>query len=126
MAAAATKPGAVGAKLAPLFTRWAALPARERRLLLIAGSALLALIVWLAAIQPAWRTLRAAPAQLDTLEAQWQGMQRLAGEAVGGSEITLSAASEIPSAATSESMWPASARRASELVSQPPIASAKR
>jgi general secretion pathway protein M len=33
------------------------------------------------AVQPAWRTLRAAPAQLDALDAQLQGMQRLAGEA---------------------------------------------
>ena len=69
------------ASIAPLQARWAALAPRERRWVLLAGIALLALIVWLLAIQPAWRTLQAAPAQIDALESQWQGMQRLAAEA---------------------------------------------
>jgi general secretion pathway protein M len=79
-----SKPSALAplrARLAPLLARCATLPLRERRLLTIAGAALLALILWLVAIQPAWRTLKAAPAQIDALELQWQTMQRLAAEA---------------------------------------------
>lgn len=59
---------------------WRSRAVRERRALTLAGLVLLALVVWLVAIQPAWRTLRAAPAQLDTLEAQLQQLQRLAAE----------------------------------------------
>ena len=80
-AAAKRRPNALKAQLAPVLARWAALPSRERRLLVITGLALVALVLWLVAIQPAWRTLRSAPAQLDALEGQWQGMQRLAVEA---------------------------------------------
>jgi general secretion pathway protein M len=60
--------------------RWLALAPRERYGLAI-GLAIVAIaLVWLVAIQPAWHTLRSAPAELDALEAQWQQMQRLAGE----------------------------------------------
>lgn len=60
--------------------RWAALAPRER-LGVALGAALLALAaLWLVAVQPAWRTLRSAPAEADALEAQWQQMQRLAAE----------------------------------------------
>jgi general secretion pathway protein M len=38
------------------------------------------LLVWLVAVQPAWRTLREAPAQIDALDMQLQQMQRLAAE----------------------------------------------
>ena len=37
-------------------------------------------LVWILLVQPAWRTLREAPAQLDRLDAQLQQMQRLAAE----------------------------------------------
>ncbi|MBX9794552.1 MAG: type II secretion system protein M, partial [Burkholderiaceae bacterium] len=40
-----------------------------------------ACVLWSLAIQPAWQTTRAAPAQLDRLGAQLQTMQRLASEA---------------------------------------------
>jgi general secretion pathway protein M len=60
---------------------WAGRAARERRLLKLAAYALAALAVWLLLVQPAWRTLRAAPAQLDALEVQLQQLQRLAAEA---------------------------------------------
>ena len=60
--------------------RWRASAPRER----LAVGAVLALIgvylVWAIALQPAWRTLRDAPAQLDRLDAQLQQMQRLAAE----------------------------------------------
>jgi general secretion pathway protein M len=59
---------------------WRSRALRERRALTLTGLALLALVVWLAAVQPAWRTLRAAPAQLDALESQLQQLQRLAAE----------------------------------------------
>lgn len=71
----------MNARLAPLQARWRALAPRER-VLVGAAAALLGLyLVFALAIQPAWRTLRSAPAQLDALEAEWQSMQRLAAEA---------------------------------------------
>lgn len=60
---------------------WGGLAARERRMVAVAGVVLGAYLLFALAIQPAWRTLRAAPAQLDALDAQLQGMQRLAAEA---------------------------------------------
>lgn len=70
------------AALAPLLTWWRALPGRERRLLLLAAAVLVLGLAWLLALQPALRTLRSAPAELDAADAQLQAMQRLAGEAV--------------------------------------------
>jgi general secretion pathway protein M len=67
--------------LAPVRQRWAALSVRDRRLSALAGSVLGLFITWTLAVQPAWRTLQAAPAQRDALDAQWQAMQRLAAEA---------------------------------------------
>lgn len=66
-----------------LRARWEALAARERRLLLLAAVLVGAALVWLGAVQPAWRTLRSAPAESARLEAQWQTMQRQAAEARG-------------------------------------------
>ncbi len=63
-----------------LLERWKALAPRERQGLRIALILLAIFIVWLIAVQPAWRTVRAAPAQLETLDLQLQQMQRLAGE----------------------------------------------
>lgn len=63
-----------------LQVRWSRLARRERRLvggvLALVGLALL----WMIAVQPAWRTLRDTPAQIDTVEQQLQQMQRLAAE----------------------------------------------
>ena len=69
--------------LAPLRARWAALGAREKRYVTILAWLLGALLLWLVALQPALRAVRAAPARLDQLDAQMQQMQRLAGEARG-------------------------------------------
>jgi general secretion pathway protein M len=74
-------PGALGQRLAPVRTWWATLPARERGLVLLAGAVLGLFVIWVTAVQPAWRALSSAPAQLATLDAQLQNMQRLAGEA---------------------------------------------
>ncbi len=65
----------------PALTWWRALAPRERR---GASAALWLLALFVAfslLVQPAWRTLRAAPLQLDQLEAELQRMQGLAAEA---------------------------------------------
>ena len=61
--------------------RWQALGARERRLLGFGMGVVLLFLIWWLALQPALRTLREAPAQLDSLDQQLQTMQRLAAEA---------------------------------------------
>lgn len=66
---------------APVRARWRALGARERQASTIAAWALGLFLLWAVAIAPAWRTTRAAPAQLDLLDAQLQRMQRQANEA---------------------------------------------
>jgi general secretion pathway protein M len=60
--------------------RWQALAPRERRGLLLAALALGVLVGWLLLIQPAWRTVRDAPAELDQLDAQLQRLHALAAE----------------------------------------------
>jgi general secretion pathway protein M len=77
-----TKTLALPPQLAGLRTQaqtfWHARAPRER---LILGTAMLAIgvaIVWLIAVQPALRSVREAPAQLDQLDMQLQQMQRLA------------------------------------------------
>lgn len=60
--------------------RWHGLATRDRRGLLAIGIVLGLFVLWLLAIQPALRTLREAPAQLDALDTQLQSMQRLASE----------------------------------------------
>jgi general secretion pathway protein M len=71
----------LSAAFKPLRDGWQALPPRERRLVWLAASVLGLYLVWALAVQPAWRTLAQAPAQLDTLGRQLQAMQLLAGEA---------------------------------------------
>lgn len=60
---------------------WQGMAPRERRGLSIALAVVAGFVVWSLLVQPAWRTLRSAPAQLDQLEAELQRMQRLATEA---------------------------------------------
>ena len=67
-------------QFAPVMAWWRGLAERERRLALLAAAVLVLGLVWLLAVQPAWRTIARAPAELDTLDAQLQTMQRLAAE----------------------------------------------
>lgn len=60
---------------------WSQLALRERRLLTLAATLVLLALVWLLGVQPAWRTLRAAPGQFAALELQLQTMQGLAEQA---------------------------------------------
>jgi general secretion pathway protein M len=59
---------------------WRSLAPRERRLVTLAALLVGAALLWAVAVQPAWRTLRAAPAQLAQLEQQHARMQGWATE----------------------------------------------
>lgn len=73
-------PPALNDALAPYRARWTAMAPRERRLVKAAALLIGVVLVWLIAVQPAWRTLRDTPAQVDALELQLQQMQRMAVE----------------------------------------------
>lgn len=62
------------------YARWQAMAARERRLVVVGGTVLGLFLLWVLFVQPAWRTVREAPAKLDRLDAQLQHMQHLAAE----------------------------------------------
>ena len=66
--------------LQPAQAAWARLGGRERRLVLAMAWVLGLFLLWSLAVQPAWRTLREAPARIDALDAQLQGMQLLAAD----------------------------------------------
>lgn len=72
---------ALGAWLAPWRERWRALAVRERRLVVLAATLVALAVAWSLLVAPAWRTVRAAPAEIDRLDGQLQEMQRLAAEA---------------------------------------------
>lgn len=76
-----TTTGGLSKALAPASAWWRALSQRDRNLAAVGGTVLLLLLLWLLVLQPAIRTLNQAPAELDRLELQLQGMQRLAAEA---------------------------------------------
>jgi general secretion pathway protein M len=63
-----------------ISTRWSALALRERRYVSIAAVLVGAALLWMFAIQPAWRVTSEAPAKLDQLDLQLQQMQRLQSE----------------------------------------------
>ncbi len=50
-------------------------------MVLLVVALLLALLLWMVAVAPALRILRAAPAQLETLDRQLQSMQEMAAQA---------------------------------------------
>ncbi|URI10628.1 type II secretion system protein M [Aquincola tertiaricarbonis] len=72
--------GGLAAVRAQLRARWRSLAQRERRLVAALAAVLAVAVVWLLLVQPAWRTLRSAPAEIDRLEAQLQQMRREATE----------------------------------------------
>lgn len=63
-----------------LSRRWAGIAPRERRALTAALLIVGVFLAWIILVQPAWRTLRDAPATIDRLDAQFQEMQSLATE----------------------------------------------
>jgi general secretion pathway protein M len=73
-------PAPLSARWVALRERWQGLGARDRRLARLAAAVLAAFLLWMLAIQPAWRTLRDAPAQRDRLDLQLQEMRALAAE----------------------------------------------
>jgi len=84
---------------------WQARAPRERQLIVVMTVAVSILLVWLILIQPALRTLREAPLELDRLDQQMQQMQLAAGEMQG-----LRAASPVPTEQASTALRAATAQ----------------
>lgn len=74
-------PARVRTALQPLQRAWVGLAERERLGLALAAWCVGLFLLWALALQPAWRTVREAPARLDALDRQWQAMQLLAADA---------------------------------------------
>lgn len=68
-------------RLQVLRQTWDRLASRERRMVALAVAALLAALVWMLGLAPALKIVRAAPAQLETLDLQLQSMHSLAAQA---------------------------------------------
>jgi general secretion pathway protein M len=66
---------------AAVRARWQALAPRERSALALAAAVVGLYATWALAVQPAWRTLRDAPAAQAALDRDLAAMQRLAAEA---------------------------------------------
>ncbi len=69
------------AALQALSQRWQALSPREQRLMSFGAALLVVMVVWLAALAPALRTVREVPAQQAVLDAQWQQLKDLQSQA---------------------------------------------
>ena len=100
-----TVPPALAGLRSQAKTMWRGMAPRERLMLSVGITVLLLFFVWLIFIGPAWRTVRDAPAQLDSLEVQLQQMQRLAAEAK-----TLRAAPAVSGAQAAEALKVATER----------------
>ena len=61
-------------------TWWQARSSRERQAVIVVVLVLALFAAWSLLVQPALRTAREAPAELDRLDAQYQQMQRIAAE----------------------------------------------
>jgi len=101
---AALSSGAAGLR-AQAGQLWRSRAPRERQLIAAGAIALAALLVWLIAVQPALKTLRETPAELDRLDLQLQQMQLAAFESAG-----LRSASPVPPAQASEAVRAATER----------------
>lgn len=84
---------------------WQARAPRERQLIIVMAIAVGFLLVWLTLLQPALRTLRDAPIDLDTLDKQMQQMQLAAVEMQA-----LRAASPVPSEQAANALRAATAQ----------------
>lgn len=60
--------------------RWAALGAREKRLVIAAGALLAVALLWWVGLQPALQTLRATPPRIAQLDEELRQMRGLAAE----------------------------------------------
>ena len=56
--------------MGPLRGWWRSLSERDRRLAAFAGALIVLFLLWMLAVQPALGTLRRAPAEIDTLDAE--------------------------------------------------------
>ena len=74
-------PGGNTSPVQRLRAGWAGLQARERRLIVLAGSGVALALLWWLAIAPPLATLKTAAAERDALRAQSVRMQQLAQEA---------------------------------------------
>ena len=74
-------PAAWEPRLAKAREAWRARAPRERLALGVMAGVLVFGLLWLVLVQPALRTLREAPAQIERLEGQLQQMRMLAAEA---------------------------------------------
>jgi len=102
---AAALPQGVDSVRAQADRLWRSRAPRERQLIAGGAIALAVLVVWLIAVQPALRTLREAPAELDRLDTQWQQMQLAAVESAA-----LRSASPVPPAQATEALRAATER----------------
>ena len=84
---------------------WRSRAPRERQLIAAGAIAFALLVVWMIAVQPALRTLRETPAELDRLDLQWQQMQMAALES-----SSLRSASPVPPAQAAEALRAATER----------------
>jgi len=84
---------------------WQTRAPRERQAIAAMAVAVAVLLVWLIAVQPALRTLRETPAELDRLDSQWQQMQLAALESA-----TLRTASPVPPQQAAEALRAATER----------------
>jgi general secretion pathway protein M len=84
-------------------TWWQARTPRERQGVSIIAAVVGLFLLWSLLVQPALRTLREAPAQLELLEAQYQQMQRVATESAalrGATRVSSAQAAQALRAAT--------------------------
>jgi len=102
---AAALPASLAGARAQAGQFWRSRAPRERLLIGGGAVALAVLLVWLIAVQPALRTLRETPAELDRLDSQWQQMQVAAAESAA-----LRSASPVPPAQANEAVRAATER----------------
>ncbi len=97
------------ATLAAWKLRWRRFAPRERRMIGLAALVLGGFLLFAVAIRPAWTTLRTAPAKLSELDAQFQQMQRMAGESkeLRGSPRMAPAQAGVALKSTTDAMGPA-------------------